>query len=113
MLWRWKKQTLVAQLKIQVEMIATAYINVQLDWLRDVISKTELGSDMTRFFFDDGLNCITTLDSGHFQCESRHLRLKYHTIHEAIAKGNIEMKHIAGMEMMCNGTAARDVSRAG
>jgi hypothetical protein len=41
-LWRSKKQTLVAQSTMQAEMIATAYGKVQIDWLRDVISEIEL-----------------------------------------------------------------------
>jgi len=101
-LWRSKKQTLVAQSTMQAEMIATAYGKVQVDWLRDVISEIELGADMTRCIFNDGLNCVTTLNSGNFQSESRHLRLKYHTIHEAIAKGEIEIKHVAGTEMLAD-----------
>jgi len=32
-LWRSKKQTLVAQWTMQAEMIATAYCKVQLEWL--------------------------------------------------------------------------------
>jgi hypothetical protein len=101
-LWRSKRQTLVAQSTMQAEMITTAYGKVQLDWIWDVISETELGTDMTRCIFKDGLNCVTTLNSGNFQSESRHLRLKYHTIHEAIAKGEIEIKHVAGTEMLAD-----------
>jgi len=69
-LWRWKNQTLVAQSTMQAEMIATAYGTVQLDRLRDVISEIELGAGMTRSIFNDGLNCVTMLNSGNFQSES-------------------------------------------
>jgi len=101
-LWRSKKQTLVAQSTMQAEMIVTAYGKVQLDWLRDVISEIEIGADMTRCIFNNGLNCITMLNSGNSQSDSRHLRLKYHTIHEAIAKGEIKIKHVAGTVMLAN-----------
>jgi hypothetical protein len=87
---------------MQAEMIATAYGNVQLDWLRDVICEIELGADMTQCILNDGLNCVTTLNSGNFQSESRHLKLKYHTIHEAMAKGEIEIQHVAGTEMLAD-----------
>jgi hypothetical protein len=43
-----------------------------------------------------------TLNSGNFQYDSRHVRLRYHSIHEAIAKGEIEIKHMAGMEMLAD-----------
>jgi len=101
-LWRLKKQTLVAQSTMQAEMIAIAYGNVQLDWLRDIISEIELGADMTRCIFNDGLSWVTTLNSGNFQSECQHLRLKYHTIHEPITKGRIEIKHVAGTEMLAD-----------
>jgi len=101
-LWRSKKYTLVAQSTMQAEMIATAYGKVQLNWLRDVISEIELGADTTRCIFNDGLNYVTTRNSGNCQSESQRLRLKYHTIHEAIAKGEIEIKHVAGTEMLAD-----------
>jgi hypothetical protein len=101
-LWRLRTETLVAQSMIQAEMIATPYGKVQLDWLRDVISEIELGAGMTRCIFNDGLNCVTTPNSGNIQSESRHLRLKSHTIHEAIAQGKIEVKHVAGTEMLAD-----------
>jgi len=57
---------------------------------------------MTRCIFNDGLNCVTTLYSGNFQSESRHLQLKYHTIHKPIPKGEIEIKHVAGTEILAD-----------
>jgi hypothetical protein len=55
---------------MQAYMIATTSGNVQLDWLRDVISEIEVGAEMTSCIFDDELNCITTPNSGNFQTES-------------------------------------------
>jgi hypothetical protein len=101
-LWRLKKQTLVRQSTMEAEMTATASAKVQLDCLQDVISDTELGTDMTRCIFNHGLNCITRLKSGNFQSESRHLRQKYLTIPNAIAKGEIKIKHVAGTETLAN-----------
>jgi len=66
------------------------------------MSETELGAGMTQCIFNDGLNCVTTLNSSNFQSESRHLGLKYRTIHEAIAKGKIEIKHVAGTEFLAD-----------
>jgi len=101
-LGRSKTPTLVAQSTMQAEMFATAYVKVQLDSLRDVICEIELGADMTRCIFNDGLNSVTTLNSGNFQSGSRHLRLKYHTIQQDFAKEDIEIKHLAGTEMLAD-----------
>jgi len=87
---------------MQPEMIATAYGKVQIDWLRDLISEIGIGRGITRCILNDGLNSVMTLNSGNFQSDSRHLRLRYHSIHEAIAKGEIEIKHVAGMEMLAD-----------
>ena len=101
-IWKSKKQSVVAQSTMQAEMIATAYGKVQIDWLRDLVSEIGIGRGITRRILNDGLNCVTTLNSGNFQSDSRHLRLRYHSIHEAIAKGEIEIKHVAGTEMLAD-----------
>jgi hypothetical protein len=82
-------------------MIATAYGKVQIDWLRDLTSEIGLGIS-TRKILNDGLNCVTTLNLANFQSDSRHLRLWYHLIHEAMAKSPIEALHVPGMEMLAD-----------
>ena len=101
-IWKSKKQSIVAQSTMQAEMIATAHGKVQIDWLRDLISEIGIGRDITRRILNDGLNCVMTLNSGNFQSDHRHLLLRYHSIHEAVAKGEIEIKHVAGMEMLAD-----------
>jgi hypothetical protein len=102
-IWKSNKQSVVAQSTMQAEMIATAYGKVQIDGLNDLTSEIRIASkDITRRIFNDGLNCVTTLNLGNFQSDSQHLRLRYHSIHEAIAKGEIEIKHVAGMEMLAD-----------
>jgi len=87
---------------MQAEMIATEYGKVQIDWLRDLISEIRIGRGITRRILNDGLNGVTTLNSGNFQSDSRHLQLRYHSIHEAIGKDEIEIKHVAGTEMLAD-----------
>jgi hypothetical protein len=102
-IWKSKMQSLVAQSTMQAEMIATAYGNVQIDWLNDLTSEIGISSKhITRHILNHGLNCVTTPNSGNFQSDSRHLRLRYHSIHEAIAKGEIEIKHVAGTEILAD-----------
>ena len=97
-----KMQSVVAQSTMKAEMIATAYGKVQIDWLRDLVPEIGFGRGITRSILNDGLNCVTTLNSGNFQSDSQHLRLRYHSIHEAIAKGEVEIKHVAGTEMLAD-----------
>jgi len=87
---------------MQAVMIATAHGKVQIDCLRDLISEIAIGRGITRRILNDGLNCITTLNWGNFQSDSRHLRLRYHSIQEAIAKDEIELEHVAGTEILAD-----------
>jgi hypothetical protein len=87
---------------MQAEMIATACGKVQIDWLRDLVSEIGIGRGITRRILCHGLNCVTTLNSGNLQSDSRPVPLRYHSIHEAIAKGEIEIKHVAGTEMLAD-----------
>jgi len=100
-IWKSKKQSVVAQSTMQAEMIATAYGKVEIDRLRDLTSEIGIASQhITRRILNHGPNCITTLNSGNFQSDSQHLRLRYHSLHEATAKGEVEVKHVAGTEML-------------
>jgi hypothetical protein len=63
---------------------------------------SRLEIDMTQCIFNDGLNCVSTLNSGNFQYESQHLHLIYDMIDEAMAMGKIEIKHVDGMEMLAD-----------
>jgi hypothetical protein len=101
-IWKSKMLSVAAQSTMQAEMIATAYGKVQIDWLRDLVSEIGISRGITRHILNDGLNCVTTLNSGKFQSDSQHLRLQYHSIHEAIAKGEVEIKHVAGTEMLAD-----------
>lgn len=56
----------------------------------------------TRKILNDILNCITTVNPGNFQSVSRHLRRRYHLIHEAIATCEIEVFHLPGTEMLAD-----------
>ena len=71
-IWKSKKQSVLAQSTMQAEMIATAYGKVQIDWLRQHISEIGIGRGITRRIVNDGLNCVTTLNSGNFQSDSWH-----------------------------------------
>jgi len=72
LIWKSKQQSVVAQSTTQGEMIATVYGKVQIDWLRDLVSEIGIGRGITRRILNDSLNCITTLNSGNIQSDTRH-----------------------------------------
>jgi len=72
-IWKSKKQSVVAQSTMQAEMIAIEYGKVQNHSLRDLTSEIGIASKhITRRILNDGLNCITTLNSGNFLSDSQH-----------------------------------------
>jgi hypothetical protein len=94
-----KKQTIVAQSTMEAEMIAMAYGKEQIHWLQDLTS--EMGHGIgTRKILNDGPNYDTTLNSGNFQSDSRHLRFRDDSIHRAIVKSQIEVLHLPGTAML-------------
>jgi len=73
-IWKSKKQSVVPRSTMQAEMIAKAYGKVQIDWLHDLTCEIGIANkDITRHILNDGLNCVTTLNLGNFQSDSRHL----------------------------------------
>jgi hypothetical protein len=111
-IWRFKKQCVVAQSTMQGEMIATGYGKVQIDWLRDLVSEIGIGRGITRSILNHGLDRVATLNSGNFRSDSRQLRLWYLSIYEPIAKVENEIKHVAGTEILAD-TLARGIRGVG
>jgi len=73
-IWKLKKQSVLAQSTMQAEMIATVYGKVQIDWLHDLTSEIGIArKDITRRILNDSLNCVMTLNSGNFQSDSQHV----------------------------------------
>jgi hypothetical protein len=85
---------------MQAEMVATAYGKVQIHWLRDIVSEIEIGRGLIRCFLIDGPNFVMTVNSGKVQSDTLRLRLLYHSIYDATGKGKIEIKYVAGTEML-------------
>jgi len=101
-IWKSKKRRVVPQSTMQAEMFTTVYSKVQIDWLQDLVSDIGIGRGIARRILIDSLNSVTNLNSGNFQSDSRQSRLRYHSIHEAIRKGEVEIKHVAGTEMLAD-----------
>jgi hypothetical protein len=90
--WKSRKQTLVVQSTMEAEMISTSTALRTVRWL-DGITK-ELRFPLTKpILYNDGLNNVTTLRTGNFQSNSRHLRIGYYGIYESIARGIIDVIH--------------------
>jgi hypothetical protein len=113
-LWKSKKQTLVAQSTMEAELIASATVKKQIDWFEGLLSEllpcipkfpspSSTGSSTQPLIFNDNLACVIVLKSGNFKGKNRHLRLHFYALHEAVATGKIDLKHIPSDKMLADG----------
>jgi len=87
--WRSKKQTLVAQSTAEAELIATAAAMRAVNWMTSFLEEIDASSASSGTFpqlYNDNQACVTVLQSGNFKTDNRHLRVRYYSIYEAIAK---------------------------
>lgn len=91
------------------ELIAAAATKRIVDWLGNFLKETQAqdsnDSDLATapLILNDNQACITILSSRNLKGGNRHLRLRYYGIREAIAKGKLVVKHIAGADMVADG----------
>jgi hypothetical protein len=103
--WRSKKQTLVAQSTMEAELIATATALRAVNWMTSFLAEINDGdsaSGISSLLYNDDQACMTGLQSRNFKTDNRHLRVRYYSIYEAIAKNNLLIKHLAGEEMLAD-----------
>jgi hypothetical protein len=106
-LWKSKKQTLVAQSTMEAELIASATVKKQIDWFQGLLSEIApsllASSSASPLILNDNLACVTVLNSGNFKGENRHLRLRFYNLHEAVATGKLAIQHIPSDKMLADG----------
>jgi hypothetical protein len=106
-LWKSKKQTLVAQSTMEAELIASATVKKQIDWFQGLLSEMApslpASSSASPLILNDNLACVTVLNSGNFKGENRHLRLRFYGLHEAVATGRLLVEHVPSEEMLADG----------
>jgi hypothetical protein len=110
-LWKSKKQTLVAQSTMEAELIASATVKKQIDWFQGLLSEiapsllasSSASSSASPLILNDNLACVTVLNSGNFKGENRYLRLRFYALHEAVATGKLAIKHIPSDKMLADG----------
>jgi hypothetical protein len=106
-LWKSKKQTLVAQSTMESELIACAAVKRQIDWFSGLLS--ELAPSLPLRFasqpllLNDNLACVTVLNNGNFKGDSRHLRLRFYGLHEAVATEKLLVEHVPSVDMLADG----------
>ena len=102
--WKSKKQGLVAQSTMEAELIATAEAWKQVQWMEDALRELKHETERpTLRIENDNMSTVLVLGSGNFSSSSRHLRLRFHGLVEAIASGQLEIGHIGTANMRADG----------
>jgi hypothetical protein len=115
-LWKSKGQTLGAQSTMESELIASAAVKRQIDWfscllsdLAPILTPSMQGASGTAqvssppVVLNDNFPCVTVLSTGNFKGDSRHLRLRFYSLHEAIATEKLVIKHVRSDGMLAEG----------
>jgi hypothetical protein len=102
-MWRSRKQSLVAQGTMEAELIATAEAWRHVLWLSDVLFELSItGTRPTVTMVGDNESCLTVVDSG-FPNASRHLRLRFHLLQEAMKAGQMELVQVPSDDQLADG----------
>jgi hypothetical protein len=93
---------------MESELIASAAVKRQIDWFSDLLSELTpslqaTSSTIPPVLLNDNLACVTVFNTGNFKGDSRHLRLRFHSLHEAVATEKLVIKHVPSDEMLADG----------
>jgi hypothetical protein len=102
-MWKSKKQGLVAHSTMEAELIGMETAYRQSSWLRDVVQ--EIGKLHVRkaiILRGDNKAGANALDNG-FPNATRHLRIRYHAIRDQIESGDLVLEHVGSNEQLADG----------
>ena len=92
-LWKSKKQHLVAQSTMEAELVATTEAWKNLQWMNNVLS--ELGHFRTPcdrcLIYNDNESAVQMLSSGNFSTDSCYICLRFHHLIDCVAKQQLSI----------------------
>jgi hypothetical protein len=102
-MWKAKKQGLVAHSTMEAELIGMEHAYRQASWLRDLVREI-CHDDQTKAVILRGDNKSGTdaLNNG-FPNATRHLRVRYHAIREQMESGNLVLEHVGSDRQLADG----------
>jgi hypothetical protein len=105
-MWRSRKQSLVAQSTMEAELIAAAEAWKHVPCLTDVLCEISgISNSVGRpkvTMVGDNQSCLTVLDNG-FPNASRLLRLRFHALQEASKASHMQLQHVPSDEQLADG----------
>lgn len=103
-LWKSKKQGIVAQSTMEAELVAMAEAWKNLQWVQDILQ--EIGhrkQNTTPTILNDNQSGVLVLNSGNLSSDSRHMRLRFHHLVDCIKKELLTVEYVPTNEMLADG----------
>lgn len=93
--WRSKRQPIVAQSSAESEYIALSYAVKEVMWLKQIAKELDIGIDEKTVVFCDSKSAINLADEEAFRDRSKHIDIKFHYVRDMVKKGSIIVEYIS------------------
>ena len=103
--WKSTKQPITTRSTAEAEFIATA-MAMEFIWLSNLEKEFYHDhNDEPVPVYNDNEACVTNINSGDHQTQSRHAGVRYHWIRDRVRLGEATLSHIPGDQMPADGLA--------
>jgi len=103
-LWRSKKQSCIALSTMKVEYVACSAATQDTVWLKKFLYHLKIvksTSDLVIIYYDNTVVVALAKDSKYHR-KTKHIKMRYHYIREAITKHDVILKHISTKSMVAD-----------
>jgi hypothetical protein len=100
-MWKSKKQGLVAHSTMEAELIGMEHAYRQASWLHDLVEEIH-NPEPAIILRGDNKSGTDALSNG-FPNATRHLRVRYHAIRNQIEAGNLVLEHVSSDRQLADG----------
>jgi hypothetical protein len=113
-LWRSKKQSCIALSTMEAEYVACSAATLDAVWLKNFLYHLKIvksASDLVTIYCDNTA-AIAVVKDPKYHGKTKHIKMRYHYIREAITKQDVILKHISTNSMVTDPLTkpiARDV----
>lgn len=102
-LWKTKKQSFVALSTTEAEFANLTPAGLSAKWVARIMEECGAPQPAPRILFTDSLNAYQTVANPLNKARTRCIDIRYKWVMEQVRKGELDVQHIAGLEMAADG----------
>ena len=102
-LWKTKKQTFVALSTTEAEFANLTLAGLSAKWVARILEECGARQPAPRILFTDSLNAYQTVANPMNKARTRCIDIRYKWVMEQVEKGELEVRHINGVDMAADG----------